>query len=189
MCKTSHKGREGSRRSPHAALVGFARSAQCSEGQVARRRERVCFLRRRLVICAPERVWTSTRFWKKRFAHTHIRMHHGKTQVWNRASVIPQGVETLTRVAQLTRPGAVVWRGDDGLPPSQQGIKILGIPVGNLSTSAVSRGEVRRAPHTLPTHPHGGRPTGGLVALAHVRINQSQLLVERGPTRMDFDFR
>ena len=32
-------------------------------------------------------------------------------------------------------------------------------------------------------------PTGGLVALVHVRINQSQFLVERGPTRMDFDFR
>ena len=33
-------------------------------------------------------------------------------------------------MAQLTRPGAVVWRGGDGLPPSQQGIKILEIPVG-----------------------------------------------------------
>ena len=31
---------------------------------------------------------------------------------------------------------------------------------------------------TLPTHPHGGRPTGGLVALVHLRIKQSQLLVE-----------
>ena len=51
-------------------------------------------------------------------------MHHGKTQVWNRGSLIPQGVETLTRVAQLTRPG------DDSLPSSHQGIKIWGIPVG-----------------------------------------------------------
>ena len=83
------------------------------------------------VTCAPERVLDVYKILEEEiFAHTHIRMHHGKTQVWNRGSVIPQGVETLTRVAQLTRPGAVVWKGDDGLPLSQQGIKILGIPVG-----------------------------------------------------------
>ena len=64
------------------------------------------------------------------FAPTRISGCNGKTQVWNRGSVIFQGMETLTNLAQLTRPGAVVWRGDDGLPPSQQGIKILGIPVG-----------------------------------------------------------
>ena len=83
------------------------------------------------VICAPGRVLDVYKFLEEEiFAHTHIRMHHEKTQVWNRGSVIPPGIETLTRVAQLTRPGAVVWRGDDSLPPSQQGIKILGIPVG-----------------------------------------------------------
>ena len=83
------------------------------------------------VICAPERVLDVYKILEGEiFAHTHIRMHHGKTQVWNRGSVIPHGVETSTRVAQLTRPGAVVWRGDYGLPPSQQGIKILGISVG-----------------------------------------------------------
>ena len=136
------------------------------------------------VTYAPERVLDVFKILEKEiFAHTHIRMFHGKTQVWNRWSVIPPGIETLARVAQLTRPGTVVWRGDDSLPSSQQGIKIFGIPVGQPS-----RGEGRRAPHSLPTHARCGGPTGGLVALVHVRINNRQLLGERGPTRMDFDF-
>ena len=33
-------------------------------------------------------------------------------------------------MAQLTKPGTVVWKGDDRLPAAQQGLKILEIPVG-----------------------------------------------------------
>ena len=108
-CKTSHK-EEGGRRPPHAALVcvGFAWGAQRSAGQVAG----PCLHDDVSVTCAPERVLDVYKILEEEIcAHTHIRMHHGKTQVWNRGSVIPPGIETLTRVAQLTRPGAVVSRG------------------------------------------------------------------------------
>ena len=36
----------------------------------------------------------------------------------------------LTRAARSVKPDAVVWRGDLGLPLSQQGLKVLGIPIG-----------------------------------------------------------
>ena len=83
------------------------------------------------VTCAPERVWEVHRILEEEiFAHTQIKMHYGKTQVWNRGGVTPRGVEALTRAAQEVKRGAIVWRGDARLPEAQQGVKILGIPVG-----------------------------------------------------------
>ena len=40
-----------------------------------------------------------------------------------------QGWETLTAAAREL--SAVVWKGDPSLPPSEQGVKILGIPLGH----------------------------------------------------------
>ena len=36
----------------------------------------------------------------------------------------------LTRAARAVEPGALVWRGDPGLPLSEKGLKVLGIPIG-----------------------------------------------------------
>ena len=63
-------------------------------------------------------------------SHAHIQLHHGKTQVWNRAGLEPDGIGALTRVARAVKPDAVVWRGDPLLPVHQQGLKVLGIPIG-----------------------------------------------------------
>ena len=59
--------------------------------------------------------------------NARICLHHGKTQVWNRGGVEPNGMPELTRAARSVKPDAVVWRGDLGLPLSQQGLKVLGI--------------------------------------------------------------
>ena len=83
------------------------------------------------VICAPERVLGVHRILEAEiFTHTQIRLHHGKTQVWNRGGVTPVGVEFLTRAAQAIRPEAFVCRGDSTLAEAEQEVKILGIPVG-----------------------------------------------------------
>ena len=63
-------------------------------------------------------------------ARACIHLTHSKTQVWNRGGTEPSGVEVMTRVARLLKPGAVVWRGDPTLPPVQQGLKVLGVPIG-----------------------------------------------------------
>ena len=83
------------------------------------------------VTCAPERVLDICKILEEEFSPTRT---SGCTTA-RRGSVIPPGIETLTRVAQLTRPGAVVWRGDDSLPSSQQGSRFWGSQWGNLSTS------------------------------------------------------
>ena len=49
------------------------------------------------------------------FAHSSIRVHNGKTQVWNRGGVVPAGV----------------WRGDPALHSEEQGVRILGTPLGH----------------------------------------------------------
>ena len=51
-------------------------------------------------------------------------------QVWNRGGVPPPGMDILTRTARRLKPEAVVWRGDTSFPRCQQGVKILGVPVG-----------------------------------------------------------
>ena len=65
------------------------------------------------------------------WSHTRIHLHHGKTQVWNRGGTEPSGMEVLTQAARAVKPGAVVWRGDPLLPPVQQGLKVLGVPIGH----------------------------------------------------------
>ena len=61
--------------------------------------------------------------------HAHINIHHGKTQVWNRGGIAPEGIEELTRLAKLVKPEAVVWRGDANLSHNQHGVRILGVPI------------------------------------------------------------
>ena len=53
--------------------------------------------------------------------------------MWNRAGSEPDGIGTLTRAARVVKPDAVVWRGDPLLPVHQQGLKVLGIPIGQPS--------------------------------------------------------
>ena len=65
------------------------------------------------------------------WTHAGIRLHHGKTKVWNRGGVEPEGIEELTRIARRVRPDAVFWRGDQNLPQSEQGLKVLGVPIGH----------------------------------------------------------
>ena len=63
--------------------------------------------------------------------HARIRVHDGKTQVWNRAGLRPAGCDVLDRAARAMDPNfTTVWRGS-GLPLSEQGINILGTPLGH----------------------------------------------------------
>ena len=57
-------------------------------------------------------------------------LNNGKTRLWNRAGFVPRGCEALEDAARIDDPEAVVWKGNPWLPQGQQGIKILGVPVG-----------------------------------------------------------
>ena len=43
---------------------------------------------------------------------------------------MPGGVNEITRLARVVKPGAVVWKGDRELPVTGQGLKVLGVPIG-----------------------------------------------------------
>ena len=55
-----------------------------------------------------------------------IRIHVGKTQIWNQADIRPPICDVLERSARAVDPTATVWRGM--LPTDRQGIKLLGHP-------------------------------------------------------------
>ena len=55
---------------------------------------------------------------------------HWKTEVWNRAGVRPEACNILERIARQDDPTAVVWKGSD-IPTPEQGLKILGTPLGH----------------------------------------------------------
>ena len=60
-----------------------------------------------------------------------IHVHRGKkTQVWNRGGVESSGIEGMTNAARILQPDALVWPDDPSLPSAQQGMKVLGIPIG-----------------------------------------------------------
>ena len=64
------------------------------------------------------------------YSYVRIRIHGGKTQVWNRGGTRPSGCDVPEHIAQTINPNARVWRGPD-LPEDQQGIKVLGSPLGH----------------------------------------------------------
>ena len=87
-----------------------------------------------VVLTVPERVGhVYGSLQRNLFSHARIRVHGGKTQVWNRSGIRPEGCDTLERIAQAADPRARVWRGsgETDLPPSQQGIVVLGTPLGD----------------------------------------------------------
>ena len=62
--------------------------------------------------------------------HAHIRIHGGKTHVWNAAGIEPRVCDALQRIAEASDPSARVWRGAD-IPTHRQGIRVLGALVGH----------------------------------------------------------
>ena len=60
-----------------------------------------------------------------------IRVHQGKTQLWNRVGENPRGWESLQRAVLAEDETAIVWRGSEELPAHQRGIKVLGTPLGH----------------------------------------------------------
>ena len=73
------------------------------------------------VICSPDRVVSvhvvHVALQEELWAHSRIHVH----QLWNRSEKPPACWD----------PTAIVWRGDQTLPCSQQGMKVLGTPLGH----------------------------------------------------------
>ena len=55
----------------------------------------------------------------------------GKTQIWKQGGEKPPGCDALTTDAQQNDPNVVVWKGDRTLLQDQQGLIVLGTPLGS----------------------------------------------------------
>ena len=109
----------------HPALLAV--QAQLQDGE-----RLFAFLDDVYVVCSPARVNAIYGLLQNAlFAHSSIRVHNGKTQVWNRGGVVPAGIEVLQAVVGVNDPDAIVWRGDPALHSEAQGVRILGTPLGH----------------------------------------------------------
>ena len=50
--------------------------------------------------------------------------------MWNRGGTRPAACDVFEQIAQSLDPDAQVWRGPPHLPESEQGMKVLGKPLG-----------------------------------------------------------
>ena len=110
--------------SQHRAMVAV--QAELKEGK-----RLFAFFDRHYVVCSPDRIGQIYLLEEQLKVKTGMSIHQRKTKLWNAAGCKPAMADMLTVVAKRRSPEAVVWRGDQGLPKSEQGMKVLGVPVGH----------------------------------------------------------
>ena len=83
------------------------------------------------------------------WGHAHVRLNRAKTRIWNAAGEEPANIGDLQPVG-----GDLVWVGDWALPRDQQGLKVLGTPLGSevfvRNQLALKRGAHDRWLHAIP---------------------------------------
>ena len=98
------------------------------------------FLDEIYVLCRPERVTAVHQIVASHLeSHCGIRCHLGKTKVYNKAGVTPPGMEELQRQAEEQGSTERIWVGDQTLPTEQQGVVLLGSPIGTLAFAESQR--------------------------------------------------
>ena len=109
------------------ATSGFESSAEAAPAG----RESLRVFRQHLHGDQSRQSWSRVRLVQEELrVHACIEIHGGKTRVWNRVGLRPEACNVLERIARTVDPTAVVWRGSD-LPPIEQGLEILGTPLGH----------------------------------------------------------
>ena len=131
-------------------------------------------------VCRPDRVGAIFAILEQELqAHAEIRLHLGKTQVWNRGGVTPDGVDELRRRARRLKPEAVVWKGDPQLPEEQQGVRVARGAHRSRRARACFLGEEEQGTRdSLSADPLVERPSVCVATPSHVRVDPSKLLVE-----------
>ena len=100
-------GEQGDPLMPALFSLGQHPALQVVQSQLQDGERLFAFLDDVYIVCAPPRVnATYAILQRELFTHSSIRVFHGKTQVWNRGSVAPPGIEVLQAVARVHDPDA-----------------------------------------------------------------------------------
>ena len=124
----------GARRPSNALLfsVGQHRAMVSVQAALFEGERLIAFLDDIYVVCSPSRVGEVHALLQRHlWEQTGIRVHQGKTKIWNSGGVKPPVADALTARAQVDHPTALVWRGDPMLDVSKQGLNVLGVPIGH----------------------------------------------------------
>ena len=118
----AHPAVGGTRWCP-CCLLGQHSSLTASQERLRGGERLLAFLDDVHVLCAPDGVGTVFAIGEQDNNTT------SRHEFWNRRGVVPVGIDELTEAGRLVKSDAVVWRGDTELPLSEQGVKVLGVPI------------------------------------------------------------
>ena len=124
-------GEQGDALMPALFSLGQHRSLEAIQARLRPSERLFAFLDDVYAVCSPGRAADVFTTIQEQLATVGIRVHDGKTQLWNRPGRVPTGAQALTAAARRSDPDAIVWRGDTTLPPEDQGMTILGTPLGH----------------------------------------------------------
>ena len=111
-------GEQGDALMPALFSLGQHRSLEAIQGRLRPSERLFAFLDDIYAVCSPGRTADVITTIQEQIATVGIRVHDGKTQLWNRAGRAPTGAQALTAAARRSDPDAIVWRGDTH-PPSR----------------------------------------------------------------------
>ena len=124
-------GEQGDPLMPLLFAVGQHQALEAVKGQLSDGDHLLAYLDDTFIVTQPESTGDSfrsleTELWNR----AKIRIHGSKTKIWNRAGIRPPICDELERRARAIDPSAIVWRGSE-VPCHQQGLKVLGTPLGH----------------------------------------------------------
>ena len=116
-----------------------------ANASLAQSEEPYAFLDDTCVTTSPDRTAQAFRSLQAALkTHANIDLHLGKTKAWNAAGEEPSGLREIASGGPDDPP---TWVGDATLPPEQQGLMLLGTPLGS-------------APYVQATLPSKSLPAG-----------------------------
>ena len=140
-------GEQGDPLMPALFSLGQEPALQAVQAQLQPGEVIYAFLNDIYAVVQPERVRAVYDLLARHLeAHARIRLNQGKTRIWNRGGHAPPNIHTL---------GPDTWVGNRELPPEQQGITVLGAPIGTdayaqhflQNTSTSHRPLLEQLPH------------------------------------------
>ena len=123
-------GEQGDPLMPGLFAVGIHRALRAAHSALSLGEDLFAFLDGTYITCPVERVVPTFRALRSALAeYANIDLHLGKTWVWNAAGLEPEGLAAEVP-PQPGRPP--VWVGAHSLPAEQQGMVVLGTPLGTF---------------------------------------------------------